>query len=220
MSTWHIYGCIVVSALIPIHLGAVASVKAPKSVRKQRKDAPDDDEEMERITWSDALLFPLLAAVLLTILFFAFKYFDAAILNKILNAYLSLVGSAGVVRFALYLHPPSNAPKYTLCLSKADKSIFNCKFQLRHLLCISASATFMAAHVWTGHWTLQNAFGLILAFNAISLLCLDSFRAGAVLLAGLFVYDIVMVFYTPMMVRRFLLKDALRHRAGLGGDIV
>lgn len=38
------------------------------------------------------------------------------------------------------------------------------------------------------------------SFNAISLIRLPSFKVGIILLAGLFVYDIYWVFFTPVMV--------------------
>lgn len=48
--------------------------------------------------------------------------------------------------------------------------------------------------MYTGNWILSNLVALSFSFNAISLLYLDSFATGSILLAGLFVYDIWWVF--------------------------
>lgn len=51
-------------------------------------------------------------------------------------------------------------------------------------------------HFYSQNWQLSNAIGLSFAFNAISLMRIDSFRTGTILLAGLFLYDIFWVFYS------------------------
>lgn len=50
------------------------------------------------------------------------------------------------------------------------------------------------AQMYTGHWILVNIVALSFAYNAISLIALDSFLTGSILLAGLFVYDVWWVF--------------------------
>lgn len=50
------------------------------------------------------------------------------------------------------------------------------------------------AQVYSRHWILVNLVALSFAYNAISLVALDSFVTGSILLAGLFVYDVWWVF--------------------------
>ncbi|KAA0202329.1 hypothetical protein HAZT_HAZT001573, partial [Hyalella azteca] len=50
------------------------------------------------------------------------------------------------------------------------------------------------------HWVANNLLGLAFAVNGIELLSLNSVTTGALLLAGLFVYDIFWVFGTNVMV--------------------
>jgi minor histocompatibility antigen H13 len=148
---------------------------------------------------------------MLTALYFAFKYFSKTLLNKILNGYLSLAGFAGFVRFALYLFrylPFKLVPlSISLWKQKSSKVVegetrkrIQIEFTLQQVVCILLAAIFTAAHLWYKHWTLSNLFGLVLSFNAISLLKLDSFKTGYILLFGLFLYDIGAVFASPMMV--------------------
>lgn len=49
-------------------------------------------------------------------------------------------------------------------------------------------------------WWITNLFGFAFSYNSILLMSPTTFTIGSILLAGLFVYDIIMVFYTPMMV--------------------
>ena len=54
--------------------------------------------------------------------------------------------------------------------------------------------------LWTKHWAANNVLGLAFALSAISLIHLDSFGTGVILLSGLFFYDIFWVFKTDVMV--------------------
>lgn len=60
---------------------------------------------------------------------------------------------------------------------------------------------FTAYYVWTKNWIASNIFGLSFAISAISLIQLDSFATGMILLAGLFAYDVFWVFGTNVMVK-------------------
>ncbi|CAO1635638.1 unnamed protein product [Sympodiomycopsis kandeliae] len=57
----------------------------------------------------------------------------------------------------------------------------------------------VAFHV-SHHWLASNVIALSLAVNAISLMGLDSFLTGSIMLGGLFFYDIFWVFGTEVMV--------------------
>ncbi len=94
------------SALFPIYTGAHASLSIPSSAAspsKKKHDAHDDDsmdEEpkgdgdiREALTPKDAILFPLLAGLTLSLLYLIIKWLeDPSLLNKILGYYFSLVG--------------------------------------------------------------------------------------------------------------------------------
>lgn len=49
-------------------------------------------------------------------------------------------------------------------------------------------------------WWLTNLLGTALSYGALQLMSPTTFTTGSMILSALFVYDIVMVFYTPMMV--------------------
>ncbi|MCJ1248255.1 hypothetical protein MMC30_005472 [Trapelia coarctata] len=101
---------LLVSALFPIYTGAHASLSRPSSAAKppkRKRDADEDEDErpaeksqrMEGLSPSDAILYPLLTGCMLAGLYFLIKWLqDPAILNKILNWYLSVFGILSITR--------------------------------------------------------------------------------------------------------------------------
>ena len=54
------------------------------------------------------------------------------------------------------------------------------------------------------HWVSNNVFGLVFCLNAIEMISLDSVGVGALLLGGLFLYDIFWVsIHLPLLVLCF-----------------
>lgn len=104
------YVHLLVSALFPICAGAHASLSRPSSAAKppkRKRDGDDEDDErpaekgqhMEGLSPSDAILYPLLTGCMLAGLYFLIKWLqDPAILNKILNWYLSVFGILSITR--------------------------------------------------------------------------------------------------------------------------
>ncbi|MCJ1396418.1 hypothetical protein MMC18_009308 [Xylographa bjoerkii] len=114
------YVHLIISALFPIYAGSHASLSRPSSAvkpprRKKRAtkdhaDQDDDDEEeegevaemsqrMEGLSPSDAILYPVLTGCMLAGLYFVIKWLkDPAILNKILNWYLSVFGVLSITK--------------------------------------------------------------------------------------------------------------------------
>ncbi|RDW72639.1 aspartic endopeptidase [Aspergillus mulundensis] len=102
------YGHVVLAALFPLFIGAHASLsrpnsaaKPPKQSDKDAKDSEDDEEEeepqndqqkMEGLAPSDALMFPLTAGATLGGLYLVIKYAGADLLNKVLGFYFSQMG--------------------------------------------------------------------------------------------------------------------------------
>ncbi|KAL8724823.1 MAG: hypothetical protein Q9166_007725 [cf. Caloplaca sp. 2 TL-2023] len=104
---------LLVSALIPIYAGAHASLTRPSSAAKPGKskkktiqgkdveDEPEDEVEsqIEGLTASDAIWFPLLAGCTLGGLYLIIKWLeDPALLNTILNWYFAIFGIVGVAK--------------------------------------------------------------------------------------------------------------------------
>ena len=105
------YFHLIISALFPIYTGAHASLSRPKSAAKSAKrkkqdnddddddNQPDEEQKMEGMSPSDAIMLPLLAGITLTSLYFIIQWLkDPAILNKILNWYFSVFGVLALAR--------------------------------------------------------------------------------------------------------------------------
>lgn len=69
-----------------------------------------------------------------------------------------------------------------------------------HLLLFLLALTPIVIFYTTRHWIASNTIALCLALNAVSLMGLDSFLTGSIMLGGLFVYDVFWVFGTEVMV--------------------
>ncbi|KAK5077005.1 hypothetical protein LTR64_005516 [Lithohypha guttulata] len=94
---------LIASAIFPIYTAAHASLRRPvsaapvskkRTTRRTRVEEDDGEEEasspIEALTTSDAIMFPILAGAMLTILYFIIKWLeDPALLNKILGYYFS-----------------------------------------------------------------------------------------------------------------------------------
>lgn len=77
---------------------------------------------------------------------------------------------------------------------------FDLKFDYVDMGCAAIGCAFGAWYIMTKHWIANNIFGLAFSVSGISMLSVNSFSIGAILLAGLFVYDIFWVFGTEVMV--------------------
>jgi len=55
-------------------------------------------------------------------------------------------------------------------------------------------------YLTTGHWNLNNLFGLSFSITGIDSIALPNFRIGFILLWGLFFYDIFWVYGTDVMI--------------------
>jgi len=218
---------VVLTACLTVYVGCYRSVKpTPPS---------------ETMSKEHAMRFPLVGSAMLLSLFLLFKFLSKDLVNAVLTAYFFILGivalsatllpsikrflpkewndnlivwQAPLIRWAPFIHSLSveftksqivaSIPGFFFCLWYASKK----------------------------HWLANNVLGLAFCIQGIEMLSLGSFKTGAILLGGLFVYDIFWVFFTPVMVSvaksfdapiklLFPTADAARPFSMLGlGDIV
>lgn len=65
---------------------------------------------------------------------------------------------------------------------------------------IIATVAIILYHATNKEWWLTNTIGFGLIYGALQLISPTSFWIGSAVMVGLFFYDIIMVFYTPMMI--------------------
>lgn len=78
----------------------------------------------------------------------------------------------------------------------------NVRFDLFDIIGITVGiSASLYANIVSCPWWLTNILGTALSYGALQMLSPTTFATGSAILSALFVYDIVMVFYTPMMVK-------------------
>ncbi|KAL3800101.1 hypothetical protein ACHAWO_012317 [Cyclotella atomus] len=182
----------------------------------QDGEADSSEVAYETLKASDAAQFPILGSASLFGLYCAFKYFDKDTVNLIISVYFCFVGCAALTA--------SFSPLIESLGSK--KSFLSNKFSLKKkvnhplpeaiggkspwdvgvdgnvadVIAFVASVAFCVAYFRSKHWTMNNVLGICFCLQGIERFSLGTYKIGAILLVGLFFYDIFWVFGTDVMV--------------------
>lgn len=161
-----------------------------------RADAPHV-QEAPALGTEDALGFPISAGIMLAGLYGALKFLSPVYVNAVVNAYLALATfGAGAVLLAaptqLACCRGKPVRQYTLPVVGEVSSV--------HVPGMLLAAAASVAWCVCGHWAANNALAVLLCVAALQQITVGRVRTAFLLLSLLFVYDIVMVFYTPLMV--------------------
>ncbi|KAI0522202.1 signal peptide peptidase-domain-containing protein [Xylaria bambusicola] len=267
---------IVLTALALIYVGSYGSLrrphsaKIPKASKKENKDEERDDQYVQGMLPSDAIMIPILAATVLTGLYYLIKWLeDADTLNKIFRAYFSTMSLASLGKFfadslhfltgfvfpsvwisrdgkVFHIDPEKRGQWYTKDGAKDrvwdDTKISPLPGRFSNLKLSGATTKFLweIRHLLSEDWTvrlamhgvanekikvkaydivgfvfaiganvfyyttpsvfLSNIMGYAFSYAGIMIMSPTTFATGSAVLFSLFIYDIVMVFYTPYMV--------------------
>uniref|UniRef100_A0A0K0CZI6 Signal peptide peptidase n=1 Tax=Angiostrongylus cantonensis TaxID=6313 RepID=A0A0K0CZI6_ANGCA len=82
---------------------------------------------------------------------------------------------------------------------KDFKYLFKLEIDTHDIVAISVCLLVGVSHLFRRHWITNNIIGIAFSIYGIENLHLSSFKAGSLLLAGLFIYDIFWVFATDVM---------------------
>jgi Signal peptide peptidase len=172
-------------------------------------EEPSEDDKANGVTSQtetlrkeDAYQFPLLGSVSLFSLYLAFKFLDKDLVNFLIGFYFCAVGCV-----ALFATLSSLLPR-------KFGHVFKVKHSIRHPLpsflaespfvvdismSISDVIIFVASMVFCGfyfqrkHWAMNNVLGICFCLQGIERFSLGTYKIGAILLVGLFFYDIFWV---------------------------
>lgn len=174
-------------------------------------DAPGRDTMRQE----DAYQFPIIGSVSLFSLYLAFKYMGQDLVNLLIGGYFGAVGCGALTMtispLLSSLTPPSMS-EANLGWKKSVKHPFpewlldnpitlGLKFSTAGLLAFGLSAGVIYLYFFQGkHWTLNNVLGICFCIQGIERFSLGTYKIGAILLTGLFFYDIFWVFGTDVMV--------------------
>ncbi|RYH30246.1 hypothetical protein EON65_05790 [archaeon] len=159
-------------------------------------------EDKETLSANDAYKFPFIGSAALLSLYIAFKYFDKDTVNLLLSLYFSLVGvltlTGSLSKFvSQFLTNPARfgfKQKFPL-IGEVDAL-----FTFAELVSLMISIIFSAVYFKTKHFMMNNILGISFCIQSIERISLGSYKIGAILLIGLFFYDIFWVFGTDVMV--------------------
>lgn len=168
----------------------------------------------ETLSKDDAMQFPIVGSASLFGLYCALKYFDKDTVNMILGGYFGLMGCAAITStlsplitniggklrsktFQREILIPHKLPAVIAGESPWD---FSYDFTLGGLLALGISSGVTAAYLYKRHWTMNNVLGICFCLKGIENFSLGTYKIGAILLVGLFFYDIFWVFGTDVMV--------------------
>ncbi|KAK7570794.1 hypothetical protein V9T40_010161 [Parthenolecanium corni] len=200
------YGSLVLMAVFPVFFGAIRSVKFHKSEVQKEKTS---GVAAEKLSYSDAAMFPFFASGALLILYTVFKVFSKDNLNRIITSYFYCLG---VLALCHLLSPviskiiPGSIEKvtYRLQFTKSTRKMsinsIDYSFTTHDVISLMLCALLGLWYLFKKHWIANNLFGIAFAINGVEMLLLNNMIIGCILLGGLFVYDIFWVFYTDVMV--------------------
>eukprot|EP00998_Keelungia_sp_KM082_P005474 NODE_1797_length_1212_cov_58.191705_g1782_i0.p1 GENE.NODE_1797_length_1212_cov_58.191705_g1782_i0~~NODE_1797_length_1212_cov_58.191705_g1782_i0.p1 ORF type:complete len:331 (+),score=93.52 NODE_1797_length_1212_cov_58.191705_g1782_i0:70-1062(+) len=133
---------------------------------------------VESLSTKDAAMFPVYGSCALLSIYIVFKFVREDLLNQLLAVYFGLVS---VLAVANLVRP------WVQSWGKVLAGVFG--------------IVVVGAYFYTSkNWMLNNLVGMAFSITGIEYINLPHFKAGAILLSGLFVYDIFWVFGTEVMV--------------------
>lgn len=210
------YGALLTLASWTVYVGSLASLRTPeatKALRKEKglKETDDDEEEVQGVSSEGAWMFPVLGSAVLISLFLAFKYLDKQMIILIVNIYFAVVGCLAIppvlihlVKMAFGSHSLDCYTKqvlsfkanlsWTTPVTKKDLYDTVIKLDKATMGMFVVVVVLMAVYMYTKHWVLANVIAVCFAMQGLSLILLDTFQTGLILLGGLFLYDIFWVF--------------------------
>ncbi|KAJ9546149.1 hypothetical protein OSB04_025856 [Centaurea solstitialis] len=212
---------VILTACLTVFVGCYRSVKpTPPS---------------ETMSNEHAMRFPLVGSAMLLSLFLLFKFLSKDLVNAVLTAYffvLGILALSATLLPAIRRFLPTKWNEDVITWHFPRFRSLDVEFTRSQVVAAIPGTFFCVWYVAQKHWLANNILGLAFCIQGIEMLSLGSFKTGAILLTGLFVYDIFWVFFTPVMVSvaksfdapiklLFPTRDAVRPFSMLGlGDIV
>ncbi|KAL9650633.1 hypothetical protein ABK040_016350 [Willaertia magna] len=194
------YIALLTHAVIPILIGSFQSLKPT---------------QVESLAEKDAYMFPVIGSCVLFSLYICFKFLSEDWVNFIMSAYFTVLGVGAI---ATFLHPIlskicpyewTDKAQESTSSKKKKKYSYHLKvpivgweldFTLIDVIGTIIGGCIGIVYLLTKHWITNNIFGLCFSTVSIQLIQLGSYKVGAILLIGLFFYDIFWVFGTDVMI--------------------
>lgn len=198
-----------------LYVACHGSLVLREELPKEGEEGYDPDvPERETLKKEDAMQFPIMGSCSLFGLYLAFKFLGQDIVNFLISGYFALVG---VGALALTISPftdkiaPKSMSEFKMGFKKKiphplPEWILTKDFEIGIELTMTDLVSLLVACgiVWLyfqkKYWALNNVLGICFCLQGIERLSLGTYKIGAILLVGLFFYDIFWVFGTDVMV--------------------
>ncbi|KAJ0442777.1 putative presenilin/signal peptide peptidase [Helianthus annuus] len=157
----------------------------------------------ETMSNAHAMRFPLVGSAMLLSLFLLFKFLSKDLVNAVLTCYffvLGILALSATLLPAIRRFLPTKWNEDVIHWSFPYFKSLDVEFTRSQVVAAIPGTFFCVWYVAQKHWLANNVLGLAFCIQGIEMLSLGSFTTGAILLAGLFFYDIFWVFFTPVMV--------------------
>ncbi|KAH7673490.1 Peptidase A22B signal peptide peptidase protein [Dioscorea alata] len=180
---------VILTACLVVYVGCYRSVKPTPPAETMSKE--------------HAMRFPLVGSAMLLSLFLLFKFFSKDLVNAVLTCYFFVLG---IVAFSATLLPmikrflPRQWNENVIVWHLPYFQSASVEFTKSQVVAAIPGTFFCAWYASQKHWLANNILGIAFCIQGIEMLSLGSFKIGAILLGGLFIYDIFWVFFTPVMV--------------------
>ncbi|KAK9820672.1 hypothetical protein WJX74_004224 [Apatococcus lobatus] len=192
----------------PVHANALIILTASLTVWVGSCRSIKPEPPSESMSKKDAMRFPIIGSAILLGLFLLFKFLPKELVNRVLTLYFVLLGLLAVTStlcpFITHLLPAEWGKREVklprISIPYLLKEPLDLEATMAELVSGVCSLPFCVWYFSSKHWTANNALGLAFSIQGIEHLSLGSVQTGAILLSGLFFYDIFWVFFTPVMV--------------------
>ncbi|KZT29203.1 hypothetical protein NEOLEDRAFT_1128801, partial [Neolentinus lepideus HHB14362 ss-1] len=198
-------------ATVSIYAGSFGSLPSKRTKTGESEDSDDEDADIvERLSSEDAWMFPVVGSIVLFGLYLVVRYLGKEWINWLLGWYFAVAGVGSVwqaltalARMALGAARWKSFDKISFQLSKGPTALLALSLRTPALLLLPPSFVPSLLYTFLPYFrksaVVSDVLALSFSYNALTLLKLDSFRTGCILLAGLFVYDVWWVFGTEVV---------------------
>jgi len=161
----------------------------------------DVEDTVEKMTFKDALMFPIMAGVTLTSLYFAMQYFGKESVNYFILSYIAVGGSAGVKAILTSVVGDKFQSIDTDLLINFQIKMIDLDLQvtLLDIYCVIVSCILMYCYTIFESFVFNNLIAFMFCIHALQSMFIGNFKNGFMLLTLLFFYDIFFVFGTDVM---------------------
>ena len=144
---------------------------------------------------SDAYRFPVMGSLVLFSLFIVYKFLDAEWIKFLFSVYVVLMCINGLaMNLGHYVALRFNYKSLKTFAAVGTIPYFDVRITRVDILTYIVSTILGMAYLYTKHWVVNNIMAISFCILALKLIGLASYKTGAIMLIGLFFYDVFWVF--------------------------